>query len=207
MAGVRGPLFGLDASGSIGDAITFSKWKGRAYVRIKATPSNPRSAGQISTRAMMKFLTQNWNAFTDAEKATWDTLAASGNYSPFNAYVKYNMDRWTQFTSPLRTIGDPDNTPATLGTLTPTGGVRQATLSQVITTAADGWGIVVHASLTTGFTPSKTTVVAVALMTATPTVVVVAPLTPGTWFFRTMSFSYDGSQSGIIFEQSAVVTG
>ncbi|MDZ7721677.1 MAG: hypothetical protein U5R06_02325 [candidate division KSB1 bacterium] len=41
MAKVTAPLFSLDASGTIGKAFTFSKWKGRKQLR-----ANPRFAVQ-----------------------------------------------------------------------------------------------------------------------------------------------------------------
>lgn len=205
MAGVRGPLFGLDASGSIGDAITFSKWKGRAYVRIKATPSNPQSPGQVSTRAMMKFLTQAWANIDPADQAAWETLAAAGNYSTFNAYVKFNMDRWTQFQSPQqRPSGSPDLIPV-MGALTVTAGVRIASVSQAITTENDGWGVIVHASQTTGFTPTKTTVREVFQWQGDPTTGVISPLTPGVWYIRTVGISLGGTQTAAVAQQSVTV--
>lgn len=51
MAKVTSPLMSLDASGSIAGAITFSKWKGRNYVRQLVIPANPRTAGQQAARA------------------------------------------------------------------------------------------------------------------------------------------------------------
>jgi len=41
---VTGPLYSQDASGTIGKAIVFSKWKGRNYVRKHVKPANPQSA-------------------------------------------------------------------------------------------------------------------------------------------------------------------
>jgi len=53
MAKVTGPLMSLDASGSVGKTITFSKWKGRNYVRQLTIPANPRTAGQLVTRIIL----------------------------------------------------------------------------------------------------------------------------------------------------------
>lgn len=206
MAGVRAPLFGLDASGSIGDAITFSKWKGRAYVRIKATPSNPSSPGQVATRAMMTFQTQAWAALSAAQKAAWETLAAAENYSPFNAYVSYNMARWTQLQYPKKTPVIAAGVASVLGALTLTAGVRQFSLSQVITTANQGWGLAVAVSATTGFTPAKTDIVLVAQQTATPITGVVTPMTPGTWFVRTKSFSEGADETAWLTQVQVIVT-
>jgi len=43
----------LDASGSVASTITFSKWKGRNYVRQLTIPANPQTAGQNSVRKIL----------------------------------------------------------------------------------------------------------------------------------------------------------
>lgn len=53
MAKVTSPLMSLDASGSIAGALTFSKWKGRNYVRQLVIPANPRTSGQQENRAAL----------------------------------------------------------------------------------------------------------------------------------------------------------
>lgn len=53
MARVTSPLMSLDASGSIAGAITYSKWKGRNYVRQLVIPANPRTTGQQAARAAL----------------------------------------------------------------------------------------------------------------------------------------------------------
>lgn len=75
MAKVTGPLMSLEATGTIGDALTFSRWVGRPYVRRYAVPSNPQTLlqeihrnrfsamGTIATWAARN--TQTFNANTD----------------------------------------------------------------------------------------------------------------------------------------------
>ena len=53
MAKVNGPLLSMDASGSVAGAMTFSKWKGRNYVRQLVIPSNPDTAGQQAVRSIL----------------------------------------------------------------------------------------------------------------------------------------------------------
>lgn len=53
MAKVNGPLMSMDASGKLGDAIVFSKWKGRNYVRQLVTPANPQTADQKTVRSIL----------------------------------------------------------------------------------------------------------------------------------------------------------
>lgn len=50
MAKVTSPLMSLDASGTVADALVFSKWKGRNYVRQHVIPSNPQSTAQQAVR-------------------------------------------------------------------------------------------------------------------------------------------------------------
>ncbi|KKM52353.1 hypothetical protein LCGC14_1554890, partial [marine sediment metagenome] len=100
MAIVYGPLMSLDASGTVGKAITFSKWKGRNYVRERVIPSNPKSGAQTGRRAMFKFLSQGWAGISTADKATWDDLADQIVCPNFNAYVKANMAGWHNFIAP-----------------------------------------------------------------------------------------------------------
>ena len=88
MAGVKAPLFGLDASGALGGAIVFSKWKGRNYVRKLSIPANPKSGLQVGMRASMRFITQDFKNLTAGQKAAWDTLASVDNITQLNAQVR-----------------------------------------------------------------------------------------------------------------------
>lgn len=51
MANVIGPLLSLGARKSVGGALTFANWKGLNTVRLKSTPSNPRTDDQMEARA------------------------------------------------------------------------------------------------------------------------------------------------------------
>lgn len=53
MAKVTGPLMSLDASGTVGNTTTFSKWKGRNYVRLRVTPQNPQTEDQATSRTYL----------------------------------------------------------------------------------------------------------------------------------------------------------
>lgn len=50
MAKVTGPLMSLEASGTIGNALTFSRWVGRPYVRRYTVPGNPQTLNQETHR-------------------------------------------------------------------------------------------------------------------------------------------------------------
>lgn len=206
MALVNGPLLSLDASGKIAGAIVFSKWKGRPVVRQLVTPSNPQSGAQWGQRSMMRFLSTAWAGLSAGDQALWADLAEAGKYSPFNAFVSYNLNRWTQWQDPITTPTTAVGTNPVMGALTVTGGVRQLTVSNVITTANDIWGMDIAVSLTTGFTPAKSDTRYVALYSASPVAVIIPGLAAGTYYVRTAGFTTGGSRTAFVAQGSGVVT-
>ena len=50
MARVTGPLMSMEASGTIGQTLTFANWVGRQYVRRWTRPANPQTANQMDQR-------------------------------------------------------------------------------------------------------------------------------------------------------------
>lgn len=98
---VNGPLFSLEARGAVGKAIVYAKWKGRDYVRKYVVPANPRSLAQQFQRGILESLSHWWAYLGTTNKATWQTLANSHNYSTFNAYCKFNLDGETDGDNPI----------------------------------------------------------------------------------------------------------
>jgi len=96
LASTKAGLFSLDASGSVAGALTFSRWKGRQYVRQLVTPANPKSGLQVGIRSTMRFLTQQYASLSDANKALWATDALVDNITPLNADVRFNQKRARQ---------------------------------------------------------------------------------------------------------------
>jgi len=200
----------LDASGSVAGTIVFSKWKGRNYVRQLVTPANPKTALQVSTRAMMKFLSRQWTPeLTNPEKATWEDDAAAMAASPFNAFIRTNLQRWTQFTSPTK------ETPVTATGTVPTfttlpgsvGAVGQATITWDINALNQAWGLLIFRSLTTGFTTGRDTLIGVALLkTLTSDTFIDTPVAAGSWFYNYRSFTDDGVLSAALGQTAATVT-
>jgi len=56
MAKLTAPLFSIEASGTIGKTITYSRWHGRSYARRRVVPLNPQSADQVAIRNAMRCL-------------------------------------------------------------------------------------------------------------------------------------------------------
>jgi hypothetical protein len=79
MAKTTAPLFGFGASGQLGNALVYAKWKGIDIARRYVVPANPNTAAQSTQRARMTSAVSEWhdttNVLTAADKAAWDRLA------------------------------------------------------------------------------------------------------------------------------------
>lgn len=102
MVKLKGPGLAQQATGSLGSELTFSSWKGQAYMKKLRKPKQPRTDKQVAMRVMMGFLAAQWNAIADADKATWIDLARQTKISPFNAYQAENLARWRSFLAPSK---------------------------------------------------------------------------------------------------------
>ena len=103
MTRVSGPLFSITASGTIGDVLTYSNWKGLPYVRSRVIPANPKTAPQVSIR---NTLTAGVSTYRDdaqvpgASKSSWDYYASGTGMSGFNRYIRKFVETNTQRTAP-----------------------------------------------------------------------------------------------------------
>lgn len=207
MVKVYGPMMSLDASGSLADAITFSKWKGRNYVRERVIPANPKSGPQVGMRAMLSFLSKQWTNLTAAEKADWLDRAKAKVVSNFNAYTSYNQARWRSYLNPSKL--DPaaeTGTQPSAPTTTPTGGIRQVSLSIADGVNAPDWAYVIHRG-TTGFTPAFSNVIAVVEWNSGGTTTYVdTPLAAGTYYYRIYGTLNTGLKGAVEAEVSGAAT-
>ena len=197
MVKVYGPMMSLDAAGTLADALTFSKWKGRNYVRNRVIPSNPRSGAQVGRRAMLNFLAKNWNAISDADKATWQDLADELISSRFNAYASQNMKGWHNFLAPSQAT--PTTRQATPSDRTITVAEWEENRIKLTTDCsvpADQWGIILFASLTGTFNVAVgNTVIARLDNTPVQEYDFWTPPSVTTWYFNSITFSLDGKQA------------
>lgn len=90
MAKLRNPLFSIDAHGSIGKIITYSKRKSGNQVRSYTKPQKPPSAKQRGQRRLTQFLVAQWQNMSDGDKATWATNAAASklNLSGYHYFLR-----------------------------------------------------------------------------------------------------------------------
>ncbi len=208
MALVQAPALSMQASGKLGNAIVFSSWKGRAYVRALVTPANPKSGGQVGMRSNFKFLAQKWAGCSAANQATWEDRANQKIISPFNAFMSYNQARWRGFLAPTKVFPEATAmTAPTEGTLAAVAGVRSITITQPITTAADGWGIAFFRGLVTAFDSAFDNLIGISLVNSTDDVVWVdSPLVPDEYFYNIRSITEDGQLGTQSAEVNATVT-
>lgn len=188
--------------------MVFSKWKGRPYVRALVTPANPKSGGQVGMRSMLKWLSQEWSGLSAGDQATWLTRAGQAIVSPFNSYVGYNQFRWRDFLAPTST--DPEatgDTAAVIGSPSAAAGVRSITVTCPITTANDGWGVLLFRSTTTSFSTAFDNLIAVGAVDGTNDIVFVdSPLVPDTYYYNLREFTFDGQLGAEDGEINATVT-
>jgi len=91
MAKTTAPLWGLDASGTIGEAITFSKWKGVKYARRHVIPSNPQTAEQTKTRSAFSWLSDAWKYMPSLVVDAYEAAIARKPLTARNQWVKTNL--------------------------------------------------------------------------------------------------------------------
>jgi len=77
------------ASGKVKDTV-FSKWKGRAYIRARVTPANPRTAAQTAVRQSLARCVTMWQSFEVQLKSAWQLYAGPYSISGYNAWMKLN---------------------------------------------------------------------------------------------------------------------
>lgn len=207
MVKVSAPAMSLDASGTLAGAITFSKWKGRNYVRERVIPANPKSGGQVGIRAMFKFLTQIWDGLSDANKATWLDRAADLIASPFNGFISYNMSRWRNFETPSKE--DPAAEIATAPSLctgVATPGIRSMLLAITHGANPADWGMAIFMDLTTAFDLTWDRCIAIVPVDgAGDATYVHTPLVADTYYYNTIGFMDDGVQGAEGTEFNGVI--
>lgn len=208
MVKLNAPMLSLDASGKLGGAIVFSKWKGRHYARTLVTPANPQSGGQMGMRMMLKYLSQQWASLDAADQSAWNDLADAAVISPFNAFVSLSLKRWRNFLGPsnIPTIDD-TQTPGTLANEAATAGVRQITLDVDVSVLADNWGIAIFRDLTTGFNTAWTNFKqAILADSAASFSWIDTPLAAGEYFYNFRAFTEEGVLGAETVEVDATVT-
>lgn len=107
MAKPTGPLLSLDASGTLADTITFSKWRGVSYARQRVIPSNPQSSEQTLTRNVFKWTSDMWRTAPSLARAPWTAFAQGQPYTDRNQFIGKNTESLRSLTDLSAFIGSP----------------------------------------------------------------------------------------------------
>lgn len=71
MAKVTAPLLSFGASGQIGKAQVYGRWRGVPYARQLVTPRNPQSTQQTSTRNVFSSISGLWKNMGSIAQSPW----------------------------------------------------------------------------------------------------------------------------------------
>jgi hypothetical protein len=206
MVKLKGPMMSMDASGSIGNVLVFSKWKGRNYARRHVIPANPQSGLQVGMRAMLSWMTKRYGSIAAATKLDWAAFYSAESISGINGYLKFNQPRVRRG---LGIFEDKDNTPAAAiaapTAVVATAAVKSVNLTWVASIGANPSGTIIYMSKTTGFTPGPDTIVQAenqAILAKT-----IIGLTTGTpYYFRLGGFANEGTLGLLAAQVTATPT-
>lgn len=140
MAKPTGPLLSLGASGTIAETLTYSRWKGRPYIRQRVIPANPKTVEQQKTRNAFTWASDAWKNFPTLGRSPWDRFAQGQVLSGRNAFIGQN----TAILRPAVVVDDWIGSPGAKGGLAPesilvTPGVGTLTVDFTNPTPPTGW--------------------------------------------------------------------
>jgi hypothetical protein len=194
MTKLTAPLLSLKASGKFGNDTVYSSWNGRAYAKQLAVPTNPKTPAQKATRLMFGFLADAWLYLPPAAQATWQQPADQRRITPANAFMAYNMHRWSNFELPQQQFHQPiTTTQLSLEIPLAYGGHNRAYYQASRATNSNLWGIILFRDTDLAAEPQRNTCVAIALPGPTPFIVHDEPnIAPGTYYLFAWAFNIDG---------------
>lgn len=114
MVKVRGPMFSVTASGTVGDAIEYIRWikdpfrqekdrSGMAYVRGRVLPLKPMTNAVVAIRGTLGSGVSTWQDSAQVApeyKQSWDSVASGTGMSGFNRYTQKFIENNPQRQSP-----------------------------------------------------------------------------------------------------------
>ena len=143
MAKVNAPLLSFSASGTIAGTQTYSRWKGRPYVRQRVTPANPNTAGQQLTRNTFTWINNVWKNASALLTAPWDLYATGQVLTGRNAFVGQNTRALRSQTDLIDMIASPGAKGGIIpSAMVATGGALQISVALTAPSLPAGWSIV-----------------------------------------------------------------
>lgn len=208
MVKLKGPSVSAAASGAVADALVFSKTRKTAYLKKHSKPKNPQTPSQVSMRAMIAFLAQNWRNLSASDQNTWANAATPRHIAPYHAFVAANSKRWRNFLRPSKQ--DPATEtfprPASPGFLL-TVNLQLVTLQAWPRDPTEIWGYSVHRSLATPFTHAYDNTVSFILQVGIGNSYGTdGPLDPGTYYYKVAPFGPTGIWGWWSATRTAVIT-
>lgn len=198
MVKTTGPALSLDALGSIGKAIAFSKTKGRSYLKYAKRPRDPKSSPQLGMRSMFAFTSAEWKDLSAGQQASYDDLAAAAQITAFNAYKRYNQERWTRYAMPAQVYPASESAqPAVIAFASHVVRNRLVTFTAFPSIAGINWGLILYRSTSFPYTPTPSLAVRVSDWSSGGNGETSdQPPGPGTYYYRLETFSVDGNTIG-----------
>jgi len=194
MTKLIGPLFSASASATLARLLTYVRIGQATKARQRVTPHDPRSGLQVSARAMLRFLADQWAALTTAQKLTWTARAALTNVSPYHAYLSRNLALWRGFHAPSKS--DPWINTGFLGRVnigTATDGVHHIHIPITWVLTDDVWNLRIHRATTVAFTATRANMIAVLPRpTTTASTWIDHALPPGGYYYKFYHCMYQG---------------
>lgn len=142
MAKSKSPLFGIDASGAIGDSVVYASWRGVKYARQYVVPSNPRTEEQMMTRSCFSFLNGLWAKMPGLGREPWRLYVAGKPMIDRNAFIKINLPQLREANSLNGFVASPGVAGGfPLVSFTVTGFAGQIQASAGVATLPAGWSV------------------------------------------------------------------
>jgi len=198
MVKTKGPAHSLKASGKLADALVFAQTNRTPYVKKHAAPANPRSPTQVSSRAMVAFLAQQWKNLSPADMATWFDRATQRKIANYHAYMAANAVRWRTTRWPSKQDPATETPPApTFANMVMYPTFRTANMRVIKPAGAIPWGLTVHRSTSSGFSWQRSNMIHVILQDVDADVWWYdRDLLPGTYYYRIKAFNASGLEAG-----------
>lgn len=196
MVKLKGPALSLQASGTVGQAVTISNWKGRHYLKRKSLPTDPNTPAQHSHRLMLQWLNNRWSPLTTNQQASWTDLAARKNILPRSAFIGENLRRFNLFKGPTKTYPatedgtsqwQPDGSPF------PSSRIHSVRCQVSGNPGSDTWGYFIFLLANEATPPATDKIIWITEWDGDVTqTTIVTPIRPGTYWFTMQTFSDDG---------------
>lgn len=209
MVRTKGPLLSLSAQGSIGKILTATEWKNRQLMKKRTAGRNPRSPLQVSCRSALSFLAKNWSTRGSFYEDDWAAYGATIGLDAYEAYRKYNLDRWSMYAAPTALY--PANhtyQPGGLFMWSADVALRTVLLGLVLLTQNRNWAMYWFRSQVDGFTPGRETFIYGNLaILRFKYEFRDGPLEPGTYYYRCLPIGLGGAFGSFATQQTVVIPG